>query len=65
MSHEFLDSLRRELINSGEVSKDFMDYIDSRIEDAISNRVGDIIANNEERLIEDLTSKFVTKAQIR
>lgn len=62
---EFLDGLRKSLIDDGEVSVEFMDYIDGRIEEAIQKRTCEIIAANEERLVDELEHKFVRRKNFR
>lgn len=51
---EFMNDLRRELIESGQASKLLLDYIDHIVEISISNKLSTSLADIEERLREEL-----------
>lgn len=50
----FLDELRNELIESGEATKTMLDYIDGRIDEAITNKLTQGFGDVEEHILEQV-----------
>lgn len=51
---KFLDELRNELIESGETTKTMLDYIDGRIDEAITNKLTQGFSDVEEHILEQV-----------
>lgn len=51
---QFLDELRSELIESGEATKTMLDYIDGRIDEAITNKLTQGFSDVEEHILEQV-----------
>lgn len=62
VSDEFMSDLRQELIDSGEVSKVFMDYLDERIkyevDRAISHHLPQVEENLREAVNDEINKRF-------
>jgi len=50
----FLDELRNELVESGEATKTMLDYIDGRIDEAITNKLTQGFSDVEEHILEQV-----------
>lgn len=50
----FLYELRNELIESGEATKTMLDYIDGRIDEAITNKLTQGFGDVEEHILEQV-----------